>query len=99
MASNKFKERQVEAEILGELYERLEDKLKDATMRYDCVGKEEEQARSYRTDELLWEDDECTIPKYRDKYEIVPVPENELTDEDKLRIKVIKNLMTKLERI
>lgn len=99
MAINKFKERQFEAEVLGELYEELENKLKSTMSRYECVGKEEEQARDWRTNELLWEDEEKTIPKYRDRYEYVPMPETNLTDEEKLKVKVIKNIMTKLEKL
>ena len=78
MAINKFKERQIEAEILGELYEKLENDLKYATKSYERVGKETEQARDYKTGELLWEDDEQTIPKFRDNWDYVDVPEDEL---------------------
>lgn len=99
MATNKFMERKIEAEILSDLYEELEGKLKNATTRYEVVGKEEEQARDWRTDELLWDDEEHTIPRYRDKYDYVPVAEKDLTDEERLRIKVIKSLMVKLEKL
>lgn len=97
--ANKFMERKIEAEILGELYEELERKLKYAGMNYEKVGVETEQAKSYKTGELLWEDEECTIPKYRDIYDYVPVPEEELTEEQKIKVKVIKNLMAKLEKL
>ena len=99
MAINKFKERQIEAEILGELYEKLENDLKYATKSYECVGKEDEQATDYRTGELRWEDEEKTIPYYRDKYDYVDIPEEKLSDEQKLRAKVIKNIMAKLEKL
>ena len=99
MANLKFKERQIEAEILGELYESLEDKLRYAGQSYKCVGKETEQARDYKTKELLWEDDEKTIPFYRDKYDYVDIPEEELSEEQKLKAKVIKNIMAKLEKL
>ena len=99
MATNKFMERKIEAELLGELYEKLDNDLKYSGRRYECVGKEAEQARDYKTNELLWDDEEHTIPRYRDRWEYVEIPEDELTDEEKLRIKVIKNLMTKLEKL
>ena len=99
MTINKFMERKIEAEVLAELYEELERKLRNATQRYESVGKETEQARDWKTNELLWDDEEHTIPRYRDRYEYVDVPEDELTDEEKLRAKVIKNLMTKLEKL
>lgn len=97
--ANKFMERKIEAAILGELYEKLEENLKHSTSRYECVGKETEQARDWRTNELLWDDEEHTIPRYRDRYEYVPVSEKDLTEEEKCRIKVIKNVMAKLEKL
>lgn len=99
MAMNKFMERKIEAEILGELYEKLENDLKYATKSYERIGKETEQARDYKTGELLWEDDEQTIPKFRDNWDYVDVPEDKLSDEAKLKIKVIKSLMIRLEKM
>ena len=99
MATNKFTERKIEAQILSELYEELEKKLKYAGASYECVGKETTQAKDWRTKELLWEDAEQTIPKYNDKYDYVPIPEDELSEESKLEIKVIKNIMAKLEKM
>ena len=99
MATNKFMERKIEAEILGELYEKLENDLKYATKSYERVGKETEQARDYKTGELLWDDEEHTIPRFRDNWDYVDVPEDKLTDEAKLKIKVIKNVMAKLEKL
>lgn len=97
--ANKFMERKIEAEVLSELYESLEDKLKNASCRYEVVGKEAQQAKNWRTGELLWEDDECTIPKYNDKYDYVPIPEDSFSVEEQMRIKVIKNIMAKLEKL
>lgn len=99
MAINKFKERQIEAEILGELYEKLENDLKYTTKSYEHVGKEDEQATDYRTGELRWEDEEKTIPYYRDRYDYVDIPEEKLSDEQRLKVKVIKNIMAKLEKM
>lgn len=99
MATNKFMERKIEAEVLGDLYEKLEHDLKYATKSYERVGKETEQARDYKTGELLWEDDEQTIPKFRDNWDYVDVPEDELTDEQRIKIKVIKSIMVKLEKL
>ena len=99
MAINKFMERKIEAEILSDLYEELERMERNATKRYEAVGKETVQAKDYRTDELLWEDEEKTIPKYHNRYDYVDVPEEELSDEEKLRAKVIRNLKSKLEKL
>lgn len=99
MATNKFMERRIEAEILGEVYEELERKLESTTKTYEIVGKEDEQATDYRTGELRWEDEEKTIPYYRDKYDYVDIPEEKLSDEQRLKVKVIKSLMVKLEKL
>lgn len=99
MATNKFMERRIEAEILGELYEKLENDLKYTTKSYERVGIETEQARDYKTGELLWDDEEHTIPRYRDKWDYVEIPEDEISDEVRLRVRVIKNLMAKLEKL
>ena len=96
--ANKFEKKRIEMGYLESMYSLLEDKLKDLTRRYEVVGKEEEQARDWRTDELLWEDEEKTIPMYRDKYDYVEVFDDELDDEDRLRMSILNELMAKLEK-
>lgn len=97
--TNKFKKAEMSAEILGDLYERLEEKKRNLLMRYDKVGVSDIQARDWRTHELKWEDEEKTIPVYEDKYDYVPIDESELDAEDKLRSTVIDEIMVKLEKL
>ena len=83
-ATERVKERKYEIEILERICSLIEDEIKNVSNEYQLVGKEEEQARRYSTGELLYEDEEKTIPLYRDKYEFLP--KQTLTDEDKARI-------------
>ena len=86
----------------GEILRKLADSLKsyeqDTLYEYKCVGKEEEQARDWRTDELKWEDEEKTIPYYRDKYEYVKVSEAEMTDERRAALVAIEEVKAFLDK-
>lgn len=61
---------------------------------YEVVGKTDEQRKDYRTGDLMWEDEEETIPKYVDKWDWVP--KETLSEEDEMKLKVIRNLSKKL---
>lgn len=92
--ANKFKEKQVRAELLAELYDIVERKEKDLHEEYTVIGKSTIQAKDWRTGELLWEDEAKTIPVMRDEYGTVP--KEELSEEDKLRSAVYKDVMEDL---
>ena len=79
-------------DILERVYRCLDDMEKDYSMKYDCVGKETEQAKDWRTGELKWEDDEHTIPYYNSKWDYVLIPEDELTEDQKQHLVVINSL-------
>ena len=95
--AKRFQTMKAQAEVLERIESLLEDIIKDRKMTYDVVGKEEEQARSYKTGELLWEDAEETIPKYRNKYDYVP--KKELDEEDQLMIDVCEGFLKKLDKL
>jgi hypothetical protein len=97
--ANKFQEKQILAEVLSELYSTVEDKEKRVHYDYKIVGKKDVQSTSWRTGELLWEDDEKTIPKMEDDWQNVPRADEDLTEEDRLKIKVYKYVMTQLEKM
>lgn len=86
-----------QAEVLERIENLLEEMIKDTSMTLDVVGKEEEQATSWKTGELLWEDEEHTIPKYRDKYDYVP--KKELDEDDQITIDVCKGFLKKLDKL
>lgn len=95
----KFQQKAAEVEILSRLDDVLQEYERDRLQTYKCVGKHEDQARDWRTNELLWEDEEKTVPMYRDRYENVPKEEEELTDEDRAycaAVQLIRNALEKL---
>ncbi len=86
-------------EILERFERVLNDEEEDVGKIYKIVGKETEQARDWKTDELKWEDEEKTIPLYRDKYDYVDKTEDEMTDKDYARLSAIKKLREALEKM
>ena len=95
--ANKFKEMQIKAEILNELYEVVESKERYYCSEYKPVG--EKQACDWRTGELFWEDEEHTIPKMEKVWDYVPKNEEDLTEEDKLRLKACQQIKAQLEKM
>lgn len=96
---NKFKVNAKESELLSRMAELLMSELESTQTSYQVVGKEDEQAHDYRTGELLWEDEEHTIPKYRDKWGNVPKRPEDITPEDEITIAACNNLLAKLEKL
>ena len=95
----KFDEKRIEAEILGELYKHLEDKETGIKIDYCIVGTLDEQDTHWKTGELLWEDEEKTIPKYEDDWQNVPRADEDLTEDDRIKIKVYQYVMAQLEKM
>ena len=86
-----------QAQVLERLEDVLNEIIRDKSLTWDVVGKEEEQARSWKTDELLWEDEEHTIPKYKNKYDYVP--KAELDEDDQITIDVCNGFLKKLDKL
>lgn len=86
-------------EILKKISEAIKDFEKDTIMEYKVVGKESEQATDWRTGELKWEDEEKTIPCYRDKYEYVRLTEEELNPEKRATLVAIDEVKAFLDKI
>lgn len=86
-----------QAEVLERLEDVLNEIIRDKSMTWDVVGKEEEQARHWKTYELLWEDEEHTIPKYKNKYDYVP--KAELDEDDQITIDVCNGFLKKLDKL
>ena len=95
--TTKFKEKQILAEILNDLYAEVNRKEESVGLSYKPVG--EEQAKDWRTGELQWEDEDKTIPKMTAKWDNVPKTEEELTEEDKIRIRVCQHIKSLLEKM
>ena len=95
--ANKFKEKQFTAEILNDLYEEVESKERNIRTKYEPIG--EKQEKDWRTGELKWEDEEQTIPKMTKEYGYVDKDEDELTEEDRMKLKVCQNIKAQLEKM
>lgn len=97
--ANRFATMKAQAEVLEKLDNLLNDIIRDNTMSYEVVGKKAEQAVDWRTGELKWEDDEHTIPYYCNEYGYVPIPESELSDENRILIDVCKRFSQRLDKL
>ena len=95
--TNKFKEKQFTAEILADLYDEVERKEGNIRTHYQPIG--EKQAFDWRNNELLWEDEEKTIPKMEKEWGYVDKDEEELTEEDRMKLKVCQQIKAQLEKM
>jgi hypothetical protein len=95
--ANKFEEKRIEVEMLGRLYKAVESEIKDVQYEYKVTGKSTEQAKNWRTGELLWQDAENTVPLMADVYG--SVKKEELSEDDQLRITVYKRILAALEKM
>ena len=97
--ANKFKEKQYVAEILDKLYKEVEREENDCLQEYRRIGKTDEQDKHWSTGELLWEDEEKTIPKMKDKWDYVMKSEAEMTPDDYAKLNACKYLKAQLEKM
>lgn len=67
----------------------LSSREQDARQEYTEVGLSDEQKTDWRTGELLWEDEEKTIPIYKPIYDYVDKKESELDDDDRAKLEAI----------
>ena len=93
----KLAQKKAQLTIIEKLMDALNDLKKDTTQEYKVVGKEDKQATNWKTGELLWEDEEKTIPRYDNKWAYVEIPEEELTDEAKVTLQAIEEMKKKLD--
>ena len=84
-------------DIIKRFYEILDSNEEDTSLEYTVVGKTDEQAVDWHTKEPLWEDEDKTIPKYKDKYDYVK--KEVLDDDDKARLEAINQIRTALEKL
>ena len=85
--------------ILNRMYVILEDEMKNVLYDYRVVGKETEQKKHWKTGELLWEDEEKTIPRFDNIYDYVKKNPDEITDEDKSMITIIQTIEKHLDKL
>ena len=96
---SKVMQKKAELEYIEQLLRNLENERQYATTRYQQVGVTDEQEKNWKTGELIWEDDEHTIPKYKEKYDYVDIADEDLTDEERVKIQAIDKLSDYLEKL
>ena len=103
MATNVFMEKRKKIEVLESLNKELDNMLRNQMCDYQCIKETvtDVQDRHWRTDELLWEDEEKTIPKMKvnREYDYVPRPAEELTEEDHAFQKAVEEVRKVLIRM
>ena len=97
--ANKFKEKQYVVEILDKLYKQVEAEEDDCRQEYRKIGTTDEQERHWKTGELIWVDEEKTIPKMKDKWDYVMKTEEEMTPDDYAKLKACQYLKAQLEKM
>lgn len=98
MEKNFFEVKAIEAQVLGEVYGKLQYMLDDVNTTWGKVGEKQEYKWVNGEKVYLWEDEEETIPKMCDDYGTVPKKEEDYTDDDRVKIEVIKKVMKMLEK-
>lgn len=97
--ANKFKEKQYVAELLDKLYREVQNEEDNCSQEYRIVGKTDEQEKHWKTGELLWEDEEKTIPKMKSQWDYVRKSEDEMSEDDYAKIKACQYLKAQLEKM
>ena len=97
--ANKFKEKQFMAEILDRLYREVQNEEDNCSQDYRKVGVTDEQDKNWRTGELLWEDEEKTIPKMKEKWDYVRKSEEDMDEDDYAKIRACQYIKTQLEKM
>lgn len=91
--------KKAQVEVLEKLVNTLEEIKKDTIYDYRVVGKKDTQAKNWKTGELVWEDEEHTIPKYDDKYDYVKIPDDERTPEQSATLQAIETIEIALDKL
>ena len=95
--TNKILLAKLRAEALDVAYRAVENEAKYIGKDYRVVEKDYKQKTDWKTGELQWEDEEKTIPKMEDRWDYVDIPEDELSDEVKLKIQAYKDVLEDIE--
>jgi hypothetical protein len=99
-AKNTIREKRFALEYLEDIFNLLDGREHDVRYEYRKTGVDETKQRTaWRTGELLWEDEEKTIPSYEPIYEDVLKTDEEMTEDDNLKLKVINNIKATLEKM
>ena len=94
--TNIFAEKKIKADILQQLYEQLEQRE-----RYDCMDyrKTGEQKQRWDYGNHCPKVDDDGEPVMDDVYDYFPIPEEEITDEQRIKLKVIGELKVAITKL
>ena len=95
---NVFKEKLAYLKAIEYLYNECREKVSYLTIEQVYDGKEEEQATKW-DGTLIWEDEDKTIPHYRNKYKPVERSLESLEDDDYASLIAYQKLMKSFEDI
>ena len=91
----KFAEKRILCEKLEEINAVIEGKIHDVMYTYEYLG--DVQAKDWRTGELLWDDEEKTIPKMESSWG--DKLKEDLTEEEEAKIEALKKIQQTLEKM
>lgn len=87
-------------EVIEKLYNELDNLTTETTKTYKKVGVDETKQRTHwKTGELIWEDEEQTIPSYEPIYDYVDKTDEEMTDEDVATLDAIAVVRKALDKL
>ena len=95
MSNTKFKEAKIRADVLQEVYESLEEKIRNTKQYWGVIKKDDHQKVDWRTNEPVFDDND--LPVMEDKYDYID--KDELTEDDELRIKVLQDIIKSIEKL
>ena len=98
---NKFDAKAIEVKALGKVYESVEELIRYESQVYRVVGKKQETKwnRELGESELVWEDEEKTIPKMVDDWGYVDIPEDQLDEDNVIKIGIWQKVLAMLEKM
>ena len=99
--ATKFMEMRKRIEVLERLDATLDSMEKDVLYSYECVKETvtDRQKTHWKTGELLWKDEEHTIPEYVVEREYDYVKKETLDEEDELMAKTIEDIRKALLKL
>ena len=96
LMTKEFTKANMRTRIIRDLAEHLQSDYQNNLCTYELLGTE--HATNYKG-ELLYEDEEKTIPKMRDVYGFVQKPVESLSEEDKLLDEAYQSVLKDLEKL
>ncbi len=86
-ALEKIRAKKYALDLISSVLATVESRRQDVEMSYEKIGKSDKQSKHWKTGELIWEDEEKTIPKYDDLYDYVK--KSELSRDDEIDLSVL----------